>query len=305
MTGRMFDGLRGGAGRLAGVVLMAIAAAVVAAAPAEAGSSTHAKTTPGATAAPDGAEAGKDAREAEDTGTIAEKTAKAESAARAEAAEDSEPGAPADEAAASPIGAGWQTDTLIRPRPEDQEITDLEALELIERINVYFNNLGKLKARFVQTDAKNERKTGDFYFQRPGKVRFDYNRPSMMKIISDGKYLAVENHDLRTSDRYPLESTPFKLLLAEEVNLLRDARILSLDKGENVLILAMEDKSGESPGQIRLFFSTDPELELASWIITDPQGLDTRVDIADLERDVELSAKLFQFSNIGLPTFQR
>jgi len=86
---------------------------------------------------------------------------------------------------------------------------------------------------------------------------------------------------------------------------LRDARILAIDRGEDVLILTMEDKTGESPGKIRLFFRTDPELELASWIITDPQGLDTRVDIANIQRDVELSASLFEFSDIGLPRFNR
>ena len=126
-----------------------------------------------------------------------------------------------------------------------------------------------------------------------------------MKIISDGEYLAVENHDLRTADRYPLDATPFKLLLSEEVDLLNDARILSIDKGEDVLILTMEDKTGESAGQIRLFFRTDPELQLKSWIITDAQGTTTRIDIAELQRDVQLSAELFEFSEIGLPDFRR
>lgn len=302
MRGRTADLAIRGAGRWIGVLALGLAVALHAAAPAEAGSSTHAKTTPGAKQTGEPSQAA-DAAPEDAPGEAAEKTAKVEAAPGTEpetAAADAD-----TRSAAGAIGAGWETDTMIRPKGDEAEITDEEALEIIDRVNAYFNGLGKLKAEFVQTDANNEQKSGDFYFKRPGKVRFDYDRPSRMKIISDGEYLAVENHDLRTSDRYPLEATPFKLLLAEEVNLLRDARILAIDRGENVMILTMEDKSGESAGQIRLFFRTDPELELASWIITDPQGLDTRIDITELERDVELSAKLFEFSDIGLPTFRR
>jgi len=293
--------------RALGVGLAALMAAGIPAAPAQAGSSTHAKTTPGAEKNAPAARAQAESpaageSPAEPSGEAAEKTAKA--AADPENTGNPPSGA-SEERMLSPIGAGWETETLLRPKSADEGITDAEAVALVEKVNAYFNDLDKFKSDFVQTNANNEQKSGEFYFKRPGRVRFDYDRPSRMKIISDGEYLAVENHDLRTSDRYPLQSTPFKLLLSEDVNLLRDARILSIDKGENVLILTLEDKTGESPGQIRLFFRTDPELQLAAWIITDPQGLDTRVDLEEINRDVELSAKLFQFSDIGLPTFNR
>ncbi|RIA55975.1 LolA family protein [Dichotomicrobium thermohalophilum] len=292
------------AGRALGLGLLAATATAVMAPPAEAGSSTHAKTVPGTEkSAPKQASAPAAEESTPDPAAKpAEKTAKAEPAPEATAGT---PEKAPQESTVSPIGGAWETETLVRPEAADEEITDAEALEIIERVNAYFNNLKEAKAEFVQFDANNEKKSGDFFFKRPGKVRFDYDRPSRMKIISNGEYLAVENHDLRTADRYPLESTPFKLLLSEEVNLLEDARILSIDKGEDVLILTMEDKTGESAGQIRLFFRTDPELELASWIITDAQGVDTRVDIAELERDVQLSADLFEFSGIGLPDFNR
>lgn len=294
--------------RAVALAFLAAAAAGFVTAPAEAGSSTHSKTTPGdkqagEQAKPEAATSGESASaEAPDSDAPKSKTAKAESATEDTA------GAPSDsaqEGALGALGGEWETDTTIRPEAEEAEISDEEALEVVEKVNTYFNELDKFKSEFVQTDANNEQKSGEFYFKRPGKVRFDYNRPSRLKIISDGEYLAVENHDLNTSDRYSLDSTPFKLLLREEVDLLRDARVLAIDKGENVLILTLEDKTGESPGKIRLFFRTDPELKLASWIITDAQGLNTRVDLESIERDVELSANLFEFSDIALPKFNR
>jgi len=304
MRGRFAASILWPVWRALNVGILAVAALGLAAGSAQAGSSSHAKTTPGAQQAA-GAQASTAASEEAAPGPDdqpAEKTSRAEAVpAPTDAAAEDAP----QQATLSPIGGAWDTQTLVRPGATDEEITDEEALSIIGRVDAYFNNLGELKADFVQFGGGDDRKTGDFYFQRPGKVRFDYNRPSRMKIISNGEYLAVENHDLRTSDRYPLESTPFKLLLAEEVNLLRDAHIIAIDRGEDVLILTLEDKAGESAGQIRLFFRTDPELELASWIITDAQGVDTRVDIAELERDVQLSAELFEFSDIGLPDFSR
>lgn len=290
--------------RALGIGLLALTLVGTLNAPAQAGSSTHAKSVPGAEPSePQEASPTAEEESAPKSGDVpAQKAAKAEQASEST---DSLPEDAPQETTLSPIGGAWETETLVRPEAGDEEITDAEALEIVEKVNAYFNNLNEAKAEFVQYDANNEKKSGDFYFKRPGKVRFDYDRPSRMKIISDGEYLAVENHDLRTADRYPLESTPFKLLLTEEVNLLRDARILSIDKGEDVLILTMEDKSGDSAGQIRLFFRTDPEFQLASWIITDAQGVTTRVDIGELKRDVQLSAELFEFSDIGLPNFNR
>lgn len=278
--------------------ILAVGIMLHAATPGVAGSSTHVKTTPGKKQTAEPTPEAEAAPE-ETSGEAAAKTAKAEDTPDTTAADEEA------RSAAGAIGAGWETDTTIRPEGEEREITDQEALEIVEKVNAYFNNLQKFKAEFVQTDANNKQQSGDFYFKRPGKVRFDYDRPSMMKIISNGEYLAVENHDLRTADRYSLDATPFGLLLADEVNLLRDARILAIDRGEDVLILTVEDKTGKSAGQIRLFFRTDPELELASWIISDPQGLDTRIDLAELEHDVELSASLFEFSGIGMKAFER
>ena len=159
-----------------------------------------------------------------------------------------------------------------------------EQVEVIQKINGYFNNLKNLEGDFLQTDADDKRKKGKFYIERPGKVRFDYSLPSKQKIISNGKYLAIEDHDLNTTDRYPLESTPFRLLLTKEVDLMRDANIIALDAGDNVVVVTVQDKEAGNGGQIRLFFDW-PKLQLKEWIISDPQGLNTRIQLAEMQSE--------------------
>ena len=130
-------------------------------------------------------------------------------------------------------------------------------------------------------------------------MRFDYNRPSKMRIVSDGQYLSIEDHDLNTVNKYPLESTPFRMLLTKEVDLQRDARILSLASSDTSASIKLSDKSGQSAGEIQLFFSM-PEIALKEWVITDAQGLHTRIEISNLNYGKKLALALFAPSSIGL-----
>ncbi len=219
------------------------------------------------------------------------------------------PQAPAPQAAAPApnavgAGGGWDAQFGVAPPQTSQFTAAREQVEVIEKINGYFNNLKNLEGDFLQTDADDKRKKGKFYIERPGKVRFDYSLPSKQKIISNGKYLAIEDHDMNTTDRYPLESTPFRLLLTKDVDLMRDANIIALDAGDNVVVVTLQDKEAGNGGQIRLFFDW-PKLQLKEWIISDPQGLNTRIQLAEMQLNKDADPKLFTFSpGVGLPKFR-
>lgn len=201
------------------------------------------------------------------------------------------------------LGAGWSTKFSTTAAEGSQFTGSPEQMATIDKINGYFNHMTNLEGTFLQTDADEKRKKGRFYIERPGKLRFDYALPSKQKIVSDGKYLAIEDHDLNTTDRYPIDSTPFRLLLTKTVDLIRDARIIALDVGKDVAIITVEDKASDTGGQIRLFFDW-PEMRLREWIISDPQGLNTRIQVADLELNKAVKPEVFKFSpGLGMPNF--
>ena len=77
-------------------------------------------------------------------------------------------------------------------------------------------------------------------------------------ILSDGQYLAIQDHDLKTDDRVSLDQTPFRVLLRKDVDLLRDARILEVQDVDDVIVLALQDKSPDAPGRIKLFLAKKP-----------------------------------------------
>lgn len=212
-----------------------------------------------------------------------------------------------------PVGSGtnWQTEVetdsaeKVESSPaENIDRLSAEDVELIRQVSDYFNQINDLQGTFVQTSSANERSKGRFYVKRPGRLRFDYAAPSKLRIVSDGEWLTIEDlEDIQNTQRYSLDSTPFRMLLRKDVDLLRDANILDVSRGEDVVILTLTDKKDGSSGQIRLFF-TIPEFMLKEWIITDPQGLDTRVEIANLDLDKTINPEIFEPSEFKLPEFQ-
>jgi outer membrane lipoprotein-sorting protein len=215
-------------------------------------------------------------------------------------AQDIKKGPPANAVGAAPWGS-----TVAKEAGENGITFDARQAELLKEINAYFNALINLRGHFVQTGADKVRMRGKFYVKRPGRLRFDYSPPSKQVIVSDGQYLAIQDLDLKTDDRLALDSTPFRLLLRKDVDLLRDARILELQEADDLVILTLLDKNPDAPGKIRLFLTRKPKLELKEWVTTDAQGADTRVELGDLSRPDELEADLFKIQSVALERLQQ
>jgi outer membrane lipoprotein-sorting protein len=188
-------------------------------------------------------------------------------------------------------GAGWEAavESTLAPTPLIGE----KQTEALTRINAYFNGITNLQGSFEQVDPNNKRSTGRFYVQRPGKIRFDYAPPSALRIVADGHSLAIEDSNLKTVEKYPIKSTPFRLLLEDSVDLGRDARIVGVESQEGMLSVSLEDKGGEAAGTIKLSFGTKPDLVLKEWLITDAQGLTTRVTVADVVSGRKVAVDFF------------
>jgi outer membrane lipoprotein-sorting protein len=207
----------------------------------------------------------------------------------------------------NPVGAaaGTWTQSVTREAAIAGEEFDKKQIELIRKVSAYFSQITELKGGFVQTSADSKRLRGKFFVKKPGRIRFDYNLPSRLLILSDGQYLVIQDHDLKTDDRISLDNTPFRVLLAADVDLIRDARILSVQDVDDVIVLALRDKSPDTPGSIKLFLAKKPNLELKEWITTDAQGLETRVELTDLSKTEDLDPALFRPPPFNLQRLQQ
>ena len=198
------------------------------------------------------------------------------------------------------VGGGWSQE--VAPANGTSGIAlDEKQTELVKIVSKYFADLKGLKGAFVQTGADKKRMKGKFFVKRPGRFRFDYALPSKQVIISDGENLAIQDLDLNNEDRVALDQTPFRLLLRKDVDLIRDAKITEVQQADDLIVVALQDKSPDTPGKIKIFLATKPELELKEWVTSDAQGLDTQVEVSELVKSDDLDANLFKIQALGVP----
>lgn len=191
------------------------------------------------------------------------------------------------------VGSSW-SNSVTKDGAAPDNMLDSRQIEAVKKASGYFNELVNLRGSFVQTDPDGKKVRGKFYVKRPGKFRFDYGAPSRKVMISTGRMLYIKDPDVKNPDSFELDNTPFRLLLRQDVDLLRDARIAEVREASDLLTVTLQDKSPDAPGQIQLYFAKRPSLELKEWVVTDAQGLETRVELSDLNKTDEIDPKLFR-----------
>ncbi len=162
----------------------------------------------------------------------------------------------------------------------------------LARIDAVLNNTASFSGRFAQYASDGSFSQGRIFLKRPGKIRFEYDAPNPLLMVSDGVTLTQIDKALDTKDRVPLKSTPLAFFLAERVNLENDVEVVALQKTPTDIRLTAKDGSGEVEGAITMIF--DPaSLKLKEWIIHDGFGQQTRVILSDLKYNERLNPRLF------------
>jgi outer membrane lipoprotein-sorting protein len=210
--------------------------------------------------------------------------------------------APAERAAADPAQPGTQTAAAPATlSPEDRQT--------VERIERFLTGIDTLHGRFVQTSSEGGRATGELWLDRPGKLRFEYDPPSPILIVSNGDLVLYFDRELEQTSYVPVSETPLAFLVKPEVDLqnAEDYRVARLERtdGRIALWVVQEGVQPGQPGSLRLVLEAEP-LRLARWRVVDQQGAVTRVSLHDVETGITVDPDLFEFGEIeGRPMFNR
>ena len=169
-----------------------------------------------------------------------------------------------------------------------------EKLSLAE-LSRYLNGLTTAQAAFTQTNADGSQVNGMLYIKRPGRARFEYAPPERSLVMAGGGQVAIfDSKSNQPPEQYPLRRTPLNLILAPKVNLAQAKMVVGHDEvGNTTRVLAQDPKNPETT--IELVFTANPTA-LRQWTITDDQGSQTLVELADLETGVALSGFLFDIT---------
>ena len=167
-----------------------------------------------------------------------------------------------------------------------------EQVTSIQNISDYINSFTDLQGDFTQISPKGKLSKGIFFISRPGKMRFEYAAPNPFLIVADGKWLTIKNRTKEKGDQYPLSETPLRLVLSQNVDLLKDTNILAFDEANGLTTVTLEDKEGTLGGNLILVFDQSHKA-LQQWIVVDGKGRQTTVSLENIVAGVTPDPKLF------------
>jgi outer membrane lipoprotein-sorting protein len=179
-------------------------------------------------------------------------------------------------------------------RPGEATAYDASQRALVDKVSAYLSGTRVLSGDFVQVGPDGKKSEGEFYMQKPGRIRFDYNPPNPIELIADGSSVVVRDRKLATQDLYPLSQTPLRFLLADRIDLLRDTNLIGVSADDVFVTVVIEERQvlGGTHRLMLMFGAKD--FQLRQWTITDPQGYDTTVAVYNLDTTRRPDPNLFR-----------
>ena len=176
------------------------------------------------------------------------------------------------------------------------------AASSLDTLKAFLDQTTSAKARFAQMVLDKNMKqlqqaTGTMQFSRPGRFRWEYDKPYEQTIVGDGTKLWIYDKDLnqvtvRKLDR-ALGSSP-AALLAGSNEIERNYTLTNLGNQEGLDWLEAVPKTKDTAFErIRLGFS---KKGLEAMELHDQFGQVTVIKFADVERNLKLPPEIFKFA---------
>lgn len=192
---------------------------------------------------------------------------------------------------------------MLPPLPAAADPGDLP---IVRSAEAYLNSLVTLKARFVQTANDGSTASGDFMLKRPGRLRFQYDKPVDDFIVADGLMIYYYDGQMKQQSSAPISKSLADFFLRKKLNLSGDIRVSAVKRdGGNVFLTLVQVKDPLS-GSLTLVLNEKP-MELKEWRVVDAQGLTTRVALSGTETGIRLKDKYFHYHDPerGDPAYNR
>lgn len=163
----------------------------------------------------------------------------------------------------------------------------------VPELEQYFNAIRTMKARFVQSNPNGSVVQGTLYLRRPGRMRFEYDAPSQLKIVADGSQVTMWDPATRDFGQWPIGWTAATFLVRENLSLSGDLRVEKIDRVNGLLEFTMSQTRKPQEGKVIVRLSETP-LQLRGWTIIDNRGQRVTVSLTDLQTGLQLADSLFK-----------
>ena len=163
----------------------------------------------------------------------------------------------------------------------------------VPQIEQYFNGIKSLKARFVQSNPNGSVVQGTLYVRRPGRMRFEYDSPSQLKIVADGYQVTMWDNATRDFGQWPIGWTAASFLVKDPLVLSGDLQVEKLERVNGMLEATMAQARKPQEGKVIVRLGENPLL-LRGWTIIDNRGNRVTVALNEMQTGLQLADSLFK-----------
>ncbi|KXV00515.1 hypothetical protein AD929_10940 [Gluconobacter potus] len=174
--------------------------------------------------------------------------------------------------------------TPVQLRPADQG--------WISRIEDALGQVTTLQARFRQTAADGSTTVGTATLDRPGRMRFDYDKPSPLLLVANDGRVVFQDRSVDQVTTIPLDRTPLGLLLRPELKLSGDVTVTGFEHSNGQIRVQVVRTRSAGEGTLTLVLSDAP-LGLLGWTVVDAQGRTTTIALSDVRLGGTVPQSLF------------
>jgi outer membrane lipoprotein-sorting protein len=164
----------------------------------------------------------------------------------------------------------------------------------IPEVENYINSIRTMQARFIQSNPNGSIVQGTLYLSRPGKMRFEYDPPSQLKIVADGMQVTMWDPPNRDFGQWPIGWTAASFLVKDPLRLSGDITVEKNEKVNGLTELTLVQTRKPQEGRVIVKLSDNP-MALRGWTIIDGRNNRVDVNLTDVKTGIQLASSLFKY----------
>ena len=165
--------------------------------------------------------------------------------------------------------------------------------QIFTPIQEYLVDIKTLQANFTQINDTGEIMTGKLFLKKPGKIRFSYDNPHNLQIVSKQQALLIFDPKNGGSGplTYPLSSTPLGFLIKNEVSALISESSEGFEIDDKMFIKIQNPKY-----RVRVAFKKKP-MSLVGWEFENQVGEIISISLDNIKTNDFISNEIFKTEN--------
>jgi outer membrane lipoprotein-sorting protein len=162
----------------------------------------------------------------------------------------------------------------------------------VERVENYLNSLTTVVTDFTQTAPDGTLANGKFYLERPGKMRWEYEPPVPILMVSSGGVMTYFDRELAQTSTIPIDNTPAGILVREHIAFSGDIAVKEMNNEAGIIHITLIQPEKMDNGELTLELTAKP-LALKNLSFIDATKQETRIRFSNAVMGQPIDSKLF------------